>query len=248
MNPLRDQHIQSLDDAIKALGNPERARKEKAYLKSELTFYGVAIPKIRKAANLYYKQFPDLSRDVLIQTVAILWWCQVHEMRSLAIALLEKYNHSIDPSDLPLILDLVLDSHTWAYVDWLAVKVIGPLVARDPNGPAHLRQWVRHDNFWVRRTALLALLDPLRAGQADFALFEELAVPLLPEKNVFIRKAIGWVLREVSKKQPETTFAFLQAHHRKASPLTLREGAKYLSDSQRAAIGLKPAHTASPRR
>ena len=80
----------------------------------------------------------------------------------------------------------------------------------------------------MRRTALLAQLRALRHGGGDFALFAEIAAPMLEEREFFIRKAIGWVLREVSKKRPELVRDFLAEHGARASGLTRREASKYL--------------------
>lgn len=238
MDHTIDLHIQALDTALKALGTPERAIRQKAYLKSPLTFYGVGVPLIRQAARLYHRENPKLPNDTLIRTAAVMWWTGVFEMRSLAIALLETYVRQLTPAELSLVLDLVRDSQTWAHVDWL-VKVLEPLLAKEPNRADILRQWAKDDNFWVRRTALLVMIPSLQQDPAAFALFEELAVPMLPEKEFFIRKAIGWVLRDVSKKQPEPVYRFLSAHRAAVSGLTLREGAKYLSPAKRKSLGLK---------
>ena len=100
----------------------------------------------------------------------------------------------------------------------------------------HLRRWARDRDFWVRRTALLAQLDALRRGGGDFDLFAEIAAPMLGEKEFFIRKALGWVLREVSKKRPALSHAFLRRHLGALSGLTLREGAKGV---QLAELGMK---------
>jgi 3-methyladenine DNA glycosylase AlkD len=89
----------------------------------------------------------------------------------------------------------------------------------------------------MRRAALLAQLDELRAGGGDFPLFAELAAPLLPEKEFFIRKAIGWVLREVGHRRPQLAFEFLRAHRAQASGLTVREGARRLPPALRAKLG-----------
>ena len=90
----------------------------------------------------------------------------------------------------------------------------------------------------MRRAALLAEHDALRAGGGDFALWSRLAAPMLDEREFFIRKAIGWVLREVSKKRPELTYEFFRTHRDRVSNLSLREGAKYLPASSRKALGL----------
>ena len=107
---------------------------------------------------------------------------------------------------------------------------------RYPSAVRTVRRWAKDRDFWVRRTALLSLLLPLRRGEGDFELFTELAVPMLGEKEFFIRKAIGWVLRDVSKKRPELAFGFLHEHINEVSGLTIREGSKYLSKKQSEAL------------
>jgi 3-methyladenine DNA glycosylase AlkD len=115
------------------------------------------------------------------------------------------------------------------------------VIARDPRARKRLAVWASDDDFWVRRAALLAEHDALRAGTGDFTLWSRLAVSMLDEREFFIRKAIGWVLREVSKKRPEATYEFLRKHRDRVSGLSLREGAKYLSAPQRRALGLPRA-------
>jgi 3-methyladenine DNA glycosylase AlkD len=123
-------------------------------------------------------------------------------------------------------------------VDWIAPKVIGDVIARDPRARKRLAVWAKDDDFWVRRTALLAEHDALRAGGGDFALWSRLAAAMLEEPEFFIRKAIGWVLREVSKKRPELTYQFLLKHRDRVARLSLQEGAKYLPAPERKALGL----------
>ena len=83
---------------------------------------------------------------------------------------------------------------------------------------------------------MLAQLPALRAGAGDFELFASFAARMVGEREFFIRKAIGWVLREVSKKRPKLAYAFLADHAREVSGLTLREGSKYLSEHDREAL------------
>jgi 3-methyladenine DNA glycosylase AlkD len=118
--------------------------------------------------------------------------------------------------------------------------VIGDIIVRDPRVRKRLSVWAKDKNFWVRRTALLAEHDALRAGGGDFAFWSRLAASMLDEREFFIRKAIGWVLREVSKKRPELTYAFLREHRDRVSRLSLLEGAKYLPARGRTALGLPP--------
>jgi 3-methyladenine DNA glycosylase AlkD len=221
-----------------ALGTRERAAAEKSYLKSALRFHGVTVPQVRQAAAEYCTGTPDLTAARLRALVDALFATAFHDLRSLAIALLERRPDLLRAADLPWLLGFVRLTASWAHVDWLATKIIGPLVAALPSArrKSLLRGWGRDRDLWVRRTALLAQHDALRAGGGDFALFAALAAPMLEEKEFFIRKAIGWVLREVSRRRPQLTFDFLKRHRARVSGLTLREGARHLPPALQTAL------------
>ena len=222
-----------LEAELRAGATPDRAVSEKAYLKSDLDFIGATQPVIRQAAKGFKRAHPKATRDEVVAVCDVLWARPVHELKSVAIALLELDVKRLGPDDLPRLEAMMAACNTWAHLDWLAVKVAGPLTASRPDV---LERWAVHPNFWVRRASLLAQLDALKVGRGDFALFSRLAGGMVHEKEFFIRKAIGWVLREVSKKHPAQTTAFLKAHARAVSGLTLREGARYLPEADRVAI------------
>jgi 3-methyladenine DNA glycosylase AlkD len=222
------------------LGSTTRASGEKAYLKSPLRFHGVTVPVVRgQAAELVRAAIPELAdRRHLRALAAAFYATDFHDLRSTGIALMERRQALLTAADLPWLVDLVRRSANWAHVDWLVTKVVGPILARAPAAVRRrtLRAWARDADLWVRRAALLAQLDQLRAGGGDFPLFAELAAPMLPEKEFFIRKAIGWVLREVGHRRPQLAFEFLRAHRDQASGLTLREGSRRLPPAMRAAL------------
>ena len=223
---------------LRRAGSAARAIGEKAYLKSDLRFWGTGQEPIRAAVRDYCRAHPNLTRAELRAVAEALYATRVHELRAAAIGVLERNRETLVDRDLPWLIRLVRSSKSWAYVDWLAPKVIGDVIARDPRSRKRLSVWAKDDDFWVRRAALLAEHDALRAGRGDFALWSRLAGSMLDEREFFIRKAIGWVLREVSKRRPELTFEFLQKHRERVSRLSLLEGAKYLPASQRRALGL----------
>jgi 3-methyladenine DNA glycosylase AlkD len=191
----------------------------------------------------YCDAHPGLTRPNLRTVAETLYATDVHELRAAAIGVLEREREALDSRDLPWLIAIVRKSKSWAYVDWLAPKVIGDVIARDPRARKRLVAWAKDANFWVRRAALLAEHDTLRAGGGDFALWQRMAASMLDEREFFIRKAIGWVLREVSKKRPELAYAFLRRHRERVSRLSLLEGAKYLPAPKRKALGL-PAKAA----
>ena len=225
------------------VGDPARAKAEQAYLKSELRFYGAHVPEIRQAGADFARGHPDLTRAELRAIVTALYATDWHEYRSVSIALLGRYTARLRDSDLPWLVGLVRSSDTWAHVDWLAADIIGGVVERYPASLKRLPVWAKDRSFWVRRTALLAQLRVLSRGAGDFGLFARLAAGMLDEREFFIRKAIGWILREVSKKRPELTYGFLGDHRGAVSSLSLQEGAKYLPAPMRTKLGL-PAKAA----
>jgi 3-methyladenine DNA glycosylase AlkD len=134
----------------------------------------------------------------------------------------------LTPADLPLIERLLRESLTWALVDELAADVVGGILAasRETATPV-LDRWASDPDFWIRRSSLLAELRPLRAG-TELAPFLRRAEAMLDEKEFFIRKAIGWVLREVGKRRPEEVGEWLAPRTHRASGVTMREAVRYL--------------------
>lgn len=229
-----EAEVDALVARLRVDATPERAEKEKAYLKSDLEFLGATVPATRKACRALQGDHPELGHDGLMALVDEAWGRGILELRMAAVELLELYADRLTPDDVPTIERLIRASKTWALVDGLAASVTGGLVDRFPE-PMHpiLERWAGDDDFWVRRASLLAYLPGLRRGEGHFERFTALADPMLEETEPFIRKAIGWVLRETGKKQPERVVAWLEPRARRASGLTVREAAKRLPEADR---------------
>lgn len=229
-----DSLVRELERDLRAVGDEERSRGAKAYLKSDLEFIGVTAKPLRKVALDFLDRHPGFDGAWLKELAVVLWQQPVFELKAVAVALFERNVQLLEVADLELVERLLRRSHTWALVDWLCTKVAAPLVERDPAvTEATLRRWSIDDDFWIRRASMLAQLPALRAGGGDFELFASLASSMVEEKEFFIRKAIGWVLRDVSKKRPGLAYSFLLEHLDKVSGLTFREGSKYLHEEQR---------------
>lgn len=213
-----------------------RAEAEKAYLKSDLDFLGVPLPTMRQMVRPIEKKQPELDRTQLVRLVEVLWQRRLFETRMLAVLLLEAFHSLLQPADIELLERLIRESKTWAFVDKLSIAITGPLLERSPQLARTLDRWVRDDDFWLRRSAMLALLPPLRRGDGDFPRFARYANAMLAEREFFIRKAIGWVLRETGKRRPELVYRWLLPRCGVASGITVREAVKYLSSKQRAEV------------
>jgi 3-methyladenine DNA glycosylase AlkD len=227
---------EAIDAELRAAGSPERAEKEKAYLKSELLHYGTSVPAIRAVAKATARRHPDLGHHELIALVDALWARPVHERRMVSVELLDLFGDRLGPGDAAMLERLLRESRTWALVDGLAASVVGPLAERHTALGAVLDRWAADSDFWLRRSALLALLKPLREGRGDFARFGRYADAMLDEREFFIRKAIGWVLRDTGRKRPDLVYDWLLPRAARASGVTIREAVKPLSATQRAAI------------
>lgn len=153
-----------------------------------------------------------------------------------AVELLDIYHDRLCSQDIVLLERLLRQAHTWALVDPLATRVAGRLAERHPELGAVLDRWAKDHDFWIRRAALLALLGPLRRGEGDFGRFAEYADVMLSDKEFFVQKAIGWVLRDTAKKRPNLVFAWLLPRASRASAVTIREAIKPLPESQRRAV------------
>ena len=217
-----------IEAGLRAHADPARARGAKAYLKSEWEFIGVATPVFRRSIKAELAATPLRDRTALLAVVSALWADEVFELRAAAVELLDMHGPLLLPKDLALVERLVRESRTWALVDGLAAHVAGSLVERHPTLARTLDRWARDADFWVRRSAMLALLVPLRRGGGDFERFSRYADAMLDEREFFIRKAIGWVLRDTSKKRPAMIAEWLAPRMHRASGVTLREALKYL--------------------
>jgi 3-methyladenine DNA glycosylase AlkD len=224
-----------IEARLREFDNPARAQGTKAYLKSNLDFFGATVWQIRSVLKEFAAKHPDLTHEQLVDIAARLWAKPNHELRMAAVMLLDSRPDLLGPRDLGFIEQLIRESFTWAYVDALAGDVAGAILVDHPDAASRMDRWARDPDFWLRRSALLALMLPMKRG-AGFNQFAGYADAMLDEKEFFIRKAIGWVLREVSKRRPDEVYRWLQPRAKRASGVTMREAVKYLSAEQREKI------------
>ncbi|MGB2757985.1 MAG: DNA alkylation repair protein [Acidimicrobiia bacterium] len=221
--------VESITSALRNAGDPTRAEQERRYLKSDRTFAGCSVPACRRIVRAATKQHSPLTHDELIATVDLLWNGPFFETRRAAVEIAVTHARLLTHHDLPWLHDLITHGETWAIVDELAARVLGSIFDHDPTNTAPvLATWATDPAFWVRRSVLLAHLLGLRSGNGDWPSFTHYAETMLDEKEFFIRKAIGWVLRETSKKRPELVRDWVTPRLDRMSGVTRREATRYL--------------------
>jgi 3-methyladenine DNA glycosylase AlkD len=227
------RHLASFRKKLRENANRERAIKEKAYLKSPYKFHGASLPVIGRIAKEFRKSHGELVPEYMLALSRTLWQSDYHEEKTLAIELLTLCPDCLDMDGMPLLEEMLETSTGWDHVDAISIHLVGMVLERDRSAYAYLRKWGRSDNFWMRRASLISQVLLFRKGRGDKRLFFTLARRMMGEKEFFIRKAIGWALREMSKADPEGVFRFLMDERDRASGLTLREGSKRLPEGQR---------------
>jgi 3-methyladenine DNA glycosylase AlkD len=200
----------------------------RAYMKSALPFYGVAAPGQREAWRAVFRARVLPDAESWRQTVLALWHGARHrEERHAALALTGErpYLHYQTLDTIPMYRELIVTGAWWDYVDLIAGKRIGLLLGRHPAAMARLlRRWSRAEDMWLRRTAILAQLGFKR--DTDLRLLYDCIEPNLADREFFIRKAIGWALRQYAWTDAAEVRRYVRAHERQLSGLSRREALK----------------------
>jgi 3-methyladenine DNA glycosylase AlkD len=192
-------------------------------MKSEMPFFGVSVPQVRRITRAAAAGESDAA--VLRDAATVLWDEADHrEERYAATHLLALRPNRGDLLAVPLIEHMVRTGRWWDYTDELAHR-IADLLDELPDKTAFLvRAWSTDDDFWIRRLAILSQLG--RRDRVDAALLADVIAPNLGEAEFFIRKAIGWALRDYARVAPQWVAAYAATHD--LSPLTRREALKHL--------------------
>jgi 3-methyladenine DNA glycosylase AlkD len=228
--------MSSLGQKLEAAGNPERAVQEKRYLKSPFKSFGVSLPATDKIAREFRKANKDAARNYIFALAEKLWDSDYHDEKRLGIRVLQFYPEYIDYAAMPMLEKMLMESTGWDLVDDIAIHLVGTVLEKDKKAYAYLKEWSMSDNFWMRRASLISQIVLFRNGRGNRDLFFKFAEPMVAEKEFFIRKAIGWCIREIAKADPGPAFEFLMKIKDRASGLTLREGAKRLPEKAREMI------------
>ena len=220
---------ESVIAALREAADPARAPQQQAYMKSAMPYFGVGVPQCRRLAGSVFKAQPLPDARAWEAAILDLWRKAAHrEERYAAVELLlfGRYSRWLEPARVPLIEELVVTGAWWDYVDAIAGRGVGTMLAAHPRPmKAVLRAWAKDDNIWKRRTAILAQLRAKRA--TDTTLLADAIRPSIGESAFFLRKGIGWALREYAKTDPDWVTAFIRAQPA-LSNLSRREALKHL--------------------
>jgi 3-methyladenine DNA glycosylase AlkD len=171
------------------------------------------------------REFVPVDCDELREAALALWALKAREYQYVAVDLLATRKAMLSSEDLPWLLELAQQKSWWDSVDSL-VKVIGTIVRRErPKGQRAMDRALRHEDFWIRRVAMLHQLG--WCADTDTARLFRYADTLAAEKEFFIRKAIGWALRDYAWHDGKAVRTYLEAARGRLCSLSYREAGKH---------------------
>ena len=227
----KDNRLRKVRTLLASKADSKHAVFHEAYHKSSKKFYGLRSADLTEVFKSIFPKSGNIPKEEAMLLARELWESEWFEEQSIAIMLLERYAKEYSSTDLPYFKKMVGECEGWALLDWIATHILGAM-AINYGDPIYkkVRTWTKSKHLWTRRAAVLIHCTPARKKKLrpEYALptFEE----LLHEKEFFIRKAIGWALREIARYYPEITFEFLKEHKNEVSRLTMREGARRLPE------------------
>ena len=213
--------------ALTAAADPEKAPQMQAYMKSTMPYRGVQSPVAKQIQRDLNQQHSLTSAEELEQVIRELWQADYREERYAAIGLARRYYKYHTLEMLPLFRMMIETGAWWDFVDAIAAYLIGGLLEKyTVEMKRKLKQWIRDEDLWIRRSAILSQLS--FKENIDEKLLFDFCRRCLPEESFWIRKAIGWALRQHARVAPDAVRGFISRYGDQMSGLTRREAAKHL--------------------
>jgi 3-methyladenine DNA glycosylase AlkD len=229
MSPNAAACVAYVQSSLAEQADPEKAAGMRAYLKTDMPFYGVQKPARTQILRRIKKEFAPTDRDEYEKLVTALWELPHREEKYLAQAVAVSFRQFVVPESLPLHERFIDEGAWWDFVDETATHMIRELVLNHPEEiwPV-VDSWIDHENMWRRRAAIICQIGANDRTDANrlFAFCEARA----HEMEFFIRKAIGWALREYAKRDARAVAAFVNAHRDELSGLSYREATKHIPE------------------
>jgi 3-methyladenine DNA glycosylase AlkD len=216
--------------ALRAAGDPAVASGQQAYMKSAMPYYGVTAPRLKQVLRPILAAYRPAGREEWEAEVRVLWDEATHREERYAATALARHRTARawqDPAALDLYRHLVVTGAWWDHVDEVAAHLVGGVLAghRGEVTPV-IRRWAVDDDVWVRRTAVLSQLN--HKADTDVDLLHDTIEPNLADTSFWLRKAIGWALREYGRTDPAEVARYVDHVGDALSPLSRREALKHV--------------------
>lgn len=222
--------INDIKAAYEPLKNQENSAKMGSYMKNNFPFLGIkksdTAPIIK---SLFKHGLPD-TKEATINLVDDCFNEPEREYHYIGMIILNKNEKMFDVRDLAYLAQLIQTHSWWDSIDTIAPNIVGNIVLREREaGEAVMREWNQQDNMWLIRASILHQLK--YKTQMNEAILTEMILNVKGHPDFFVRKAIGWILREYSKTNAQFVIDFVATHQ--LSPLSEREALKWLNQKHK---------------
>jgi 3-methyladenine DNA glycosylase AlkD len=219
--------VRFIQQEFRKLADPEKAAPMAAYMKTQMPFYGIQKPARALVFRAMKKRFAPKTRRDYEAGVLALWRLPHREEKYAALEFASSWPDFISAESLALYERLIREGAWWDLVDPAATGLVGRVLLKQrPIVRKKMDQWIDDEDLWIRRAALLSQIG-LKEKTDQRQLFRH-CLRRAHESEFFIRKAIGWALRDYSYTTPEAVRDFLLSHRDLFAGLSFREGAKQL--------------------
>jgi 3-methyladenine DNA glycosylase AlkD len=218
--------IAAVEGALRGAASPSKAVGMKKYMRDQFEYLGLAAPERRALQKEAMKVHKVESLKELCDTVHHLWSLEEREFQYVAMEMWTQYHNLWTPSVLEDFRQCILSKSWWDTIDYLAPTCVGKLIQKFPEVQVEMDKWSADEDLWIKRSAVLHQLK-YKEGTNEEMLFRH-CHSMMGEEDFFIRKSIGWALREFSKTNPEAVRIFIEENREGLSPLSIKEGSKYL--------------------
>ncbi len=226
MDQTADVYLKALAKEMAKRANTDLAIQQSKYLKSLFPFFGLKSPERKEVIRTFENAHGKVPLDEIERVAKLAYQYKEREMHYFAMELIVKNKKKLEAKNLNLVEWLVTHNAWWDTVELLAAHAVGMLNQKFTVLRSDIDSWIEHENMWLRRSALLHQLGYKEKTDTD-KLFA-FCLNRAHEKEFFIRKAIGWALREYSKINPQAVEEFVHTHAN-LSGLSKREALKHIN-------------------
>jgi 3-methyladenine DNA glycosylase AlkD len=212
-----------------ALADPERASRMRAYMKSDIPYLGVSVPTVRSVTRTAERLRPPATTGQVIATSTALWRQATHREHRYAATELTNTPTArklLTLHTLPMFEEMIVTGAWWDHVDEVSQRIGALLLSNRESMTPVIRRWAVHEDRWLRRTALICQLGA--KAETDLVLLGDVITANAADRDFFLRKAIGWALREYARTDPDWVRSFVAARESALSGLSQREALKHL--------------------
>ena len=220
--------LETLQTEFEENANPKVALQQKAYMKNQFEYYGIKTPKRREISKPFLEKRFLPKKNELESYIKTLWQKPQREYHYFAQELAFKYRKELDKKDIELFEFMILTNSWWDTIDFITPKLVNSYFKTYPEErDFHIKKWINSNNIWLQRSTLLFQLKEKDKIDTDLLTFIIQSIILKTgSKEFFINKAIGWILREYSKTNPDWVIDFVEMNE--LSSLSKREALRLM--------------------